>query len=273
MTGAAQALLAATALSSGGGGSVSITPRTVSNSGTGTGTVSVGYRLDSDGNAYKVTTAATAVETWLDSGLASAYEARATVVSGASPTGSAVGSWLALSSDLTWTVSAGAGVSSSADLTIEIRDVATHTVQADATIIITADNTGSGGGGGSGGSVSIDDHTVTKLGTAGTVLSASYKLDSDGNAYNQAATLLEAWLDSGSAGDFECRATVTGDFTPSGTLDSWLALSTDRQWVFSSTDSATTSILIEIRDATSHTVLDSATITLTISASGGGGGP
>ena len=64
------------------------------------------------------------------------YEIRATVTAGTNPTGSAVGSWLALSSTISWYCDiTGAGFHSST-LTIEIRDAATSTVQSTKTGVL-----------------------------------------------------------------------------------------------------------------------------------------
>lgn len=268
-----QALLSATSLSS-GGAPVSIINRTVGNTGTGAATISVGYRLDNDGKAYKLTPTSVLLETWLDTGTAGQFEVQATRQSGAgtaSVSGSALGTWLALSADRDWSISAAAGTSKSIELLVEIRDVATHTVQDSATITLDLVNTSGGGGGGgggsSGGSVSIDDQTVSNS-DIGTAVTARYSLNSDGNVYANTDTLFEAWLDSGVAGDFEARATLLSGTLTSGTVGSWQALSTTRSWTKSSSSGfATASIQVEIRDASSGTVLDSAIIDLEATAS------
>jgi hypothetical protein len=146
-------------------------------------------------------------------------------------------------------------------LLVEIRDVATQTVQDSATITLSADNApaaGGGGGGGGGGSVSITDQSPAGNPTA------LYKLSSDGNVYDQSNALLEGWLFSGVAGDFQVRATLTSGTLTSGTTGSWLALSTSRSWSCTAPlgGSKNATLTIEIRDASSLTVLDSATVTL-----------
>lgn len=67
------------------------------------------------------------------------YEVRATLVSGNTPTGSALGSWLVLSTTRDWTLTASPGNVLVCTLTIEIRDTATSTVRATATVNFTAD--------------------------------------------------------------------------------------------------------------------------------------
>ena len=104
-----------------------------------------GYRVDSDSFVY---TAAnfngvySQQEQW-DSVPATVgdYEVRATLVSGNTPSGSALSTWLVLSSDRTWQLSASPGNLLACTLTIEIRDTATSTVRATATVNLEADAT------------------------------------------------------------------------------------------------------------------------------------
>ncbi len=77
---------------------------------------------------------------WADAALtASDFECRATIVSGSVSTGT-TGSWLGLGTSRTWTRTRTSNVEGDdvVVLTIEIRDVATSTVQATATITLTA---------------------------------------------------------------------------------------------------------------------------------------
>ena len=113
------------------------------------------------------------------------------------------------------------------------------------------------------------------------VATASYTISSDGKVRNQASTILESWLLNGSASSFEVRATVTSGSLSSGTTGSWLACSSDRTWsvVNSAADNSTISVVmtVEIRDASTLVVADSATITIEATSldfdpPGGGGG-
>lgn len=74
------------------------------------------------------------------------------------------------------------------------------------------------------------------------------------------------WLTSGSASSVEVRATLQSGSTPSGTLNTWLNLGTTRSWTLSRTGIGTSScvLLVELRNAASGTVLDTATITLQV---------
>lgn len=104
-----------------------------------------GYRVDSDSFVY---TAAnfngvySQQEQWdSDPTTVGNYEVRATLVSGDTPSGSALSTWLVLSSDRTWQLSASPGNFLACTLTIEIRDTATSTVRATATVDLEADAT------------------------------------------------------------------------------------------------------------------------------------
>jgi hypothetical protein len=96
------------------------------------GTASATYALNSDGSRTN--------GTWLRSGLASNYEARATLTSGTFSSGSGAGAWLSLGTSRSWTVTA-TGTLKSATFTLEIRiagggatlDTATITIDADGT--------------------------------------------------------------------------------------------------------------------------------------------
>ena len=104
-----------------------------------------GYRVDSDSFVY---TAAnfngvySQQEQWdSDPTTVGNYEVRATLVSGNTPSGSALSTWLVLSSDRTWQLSASPGNLLACTLTIEIRDTATSTVRATASVTLEADAT------------------------------------------------------------------------------------------------------------------------------------
>ena len=98
---------------------------------------------------------------------------------------------------------------------------------------------------------------------------AGYRLNSSGIAEslsNLTYTTLETWLLSGAASAYEARATLSSGTLSSGTTGTWENLGTSRSW--SVVDSvwdgsqAEAVIVVEIRDATTLMILDTATITL-----------
>ena len=116
--------------------------------------------------------------------------------------------------------------------------------------------------------VSIADQfiSVTRPSAAST---AGYRLNSSGIAEslsNLTYATLETWLLSGVASDYEVRATLSSGTLSSGTTGTWQNLGTSRSWtvVDSAFDASVTEavIVVEIRDATTLLVLDTATITL-----------
>lgn len=121
------------------GSGVSLTEQFIEKIGAGSVTVTGSYLLDNDGTVRDHTNAI--LETWLAFGLNSDFEARATKQSGSNPTTGTLNTWLALSSDRIWTMDGPAGFVTTTTLLIEIRDVATSTVQDSAVIIIQVDNT------------------------------------------------------------------------------------------------------------------------------------
>lgn len=75
------------------------------------------------------------------------------------------------------------------------------------------------------------------------------------------------WLLSGSPGDYHCRMTMVSGTTFSGSpTGSWLSLSTSRLWTLVDPAAGLPSVqgegLIEIRDASTLDILDSATVNL-----------
>ena len=99
---------------------------------------------------------------------------------------------------------------------------------------------------------------------------AGYRVNTSGIAeqlLGTSYTTLETWLTSGyTASNYEVRATLQSGTTPSGTLGSWLALSSSREWSLNAVVPGTTvdcTLLIEIRNATTLVVVDSASIDLT----------
>lgn len=103
---------------------------------------SAGIRYESDGDVITLSGGVgTDAGDWISPKAAApgSYEIRATLNSGTSPTGSAVGSWLALSTNREWSLSATAGTMKTCQLTIEIRLGAT--VLDSCTVTIVANST------------------------------------------------------------------------------------------------------------------------------------
>lgn len=113
--------------------------------------------------------------------------------------------------------------------------------------------------------INITDRTVSR-GAAGSA-TATYQINSDGFAKNQAGNNLEQWCSAPSlTGNYEVRATLSGGTSPtSGTLNSWLSCSTSPSWTNtnggSSGSTITSTLLIEIRPNAGAAV-DSATVTV-----------
>lgn len=145
--------------------------------------------------------------------------------------------------------------------------------------------------GGGGARVDLDPHTITGQdfegpGTPGNA-TATFTLNSSGvaqattvgNASNPPAGTTDytgEWMISPPNSAYESRATLNSGSIDSGTLNTWQALSTTRSWsvvvsVAAGAGNAnqTASLLIEIRDASTLEVLDSATINLEADANSG----
>jgi hypothetical protein len=104
-----------------------------------------GYKVDSDGSVYTAENASgayTIQQAWIsDPTKVADFEVRATVVSGATPTGSVTATWLQLNADRLWELQASAGTLLQCVLTIEIRQSASAAVVATATVDMTSDAT------------------------------------------------------------------------------------------------------------------------------------
>lgn len=116
--------------------------------------------------------------------------------------------------------------------------------------------------------INIIDRTVAKIVTGGTA-TATYTIDNDGTVKNHIPATLETWLggSGGAVADYDVRATYTSGTSPSGSaLAAWLNCASDRSWsqTNSAQDGSTVSgvILVEIRNATTLVVMDSASITI-----------
>lgn len=95
-----------------------------------------GWRIERDGDVGRLRSTSGSpysdVANWADpvtADVGDAYEVRLTVNSGISPSGQAVNSWLALTSDRSWYLVQTFEGSKSNNCTIQIRDAATQTVQ------------------------------------------------------------------------------------------------------------------------------------------------
>lgn len=112
--------------------------------------------------------------------------------------------------------------------------------------------------------ITISDRTVTYVG--GTP--AEYHLNSDGNIYvRQSAVLTNvgAWITNAAfVGQFECRVAMLSGSLSSGTTGAWQSLSTTRSWTRGAAAGTfqQCSFLLEIRNASTGVVVDSASIGL-----------
>lgn len=103
-------------------------------------TATASYQIASNGN---VVGGGSTLEAWLTgAGMSSAnYEVMATQSSGSTVSGT-LGSWLNCGTSRTWSISNGARNNSviTGVISVQIRDVATHTVQASASITLSAES-------------------------------------------------------------------------------------------------------------------------------------
>lgn len=113
----------------------------------------------------------------------------------------------------------------------------------------------------------LTDQNVSSTGALSRT--AGYRLNTSGIAESliQAAyTTLETWLLIGASSAYECRATLNSGTLSSGTTGSWLALSSSREWTcvdsISDASPVEANLTIEIRNASTLVVQDSATVTL-----------
>lgn len=115
--------------------------------------------------------------------------------------------------------------------------------------------------------INIADAAATSVRFAGTA-TAQYQIKSDGTLWFTSGnnTLVQSsdWLDFGASSSYEVRATLTSGTLDSGTTGSWLSLSTTQTWSISQgiVGVNTAAITIEIRNATTGVVVDTAYITL-----------
>lgn len=119
---------------------IAITNQSIADATGGSRSATAGYRLTSAGQVQsQVNTTFTTLEQWcVPSSEAVNYEAFVTVTSGTLSSGTA-GSWVALSSNQTWTRTASIGTANTCIFTVDIRRVGTTTVLDTATITLEAD--------------------------------------------------------------------------------------------------------------------------------------
>lgn len=114
--------------------------------------------------------------------------------------------------------------------------------------------------------ITLNNASVSDSAIIGTAV-AGYRLNTSGIAEKLVRityTTLETWLAFGSASNYECRATLDSGALTSGTTGSWLALSSSREWKVErgAAGNSSATITVEIRNASTLVVIDSATITL-----------
>lgn len=106
-----------------------------------TGAAIAGYRLNASGIAETREGASyTTVGSWIALGTPSDYECMATLLSGTSPSGSSVGSWLPLSASREWSLTQSSSGIKSCSLQVEIRRASTLVVLASEQINLEADH-------------------------------------------------------------------------------------------------------------------------------------
>lgn len=132
--------------------------------------------------------------------------------------------------------------------------------------------------------VNLTDHTVNAIlvvndapppanlgGTATISFLNTGELTSDASNADGSVTHTSyggEWLVAGDGTNVEIQVSATGSGgSLTGTTGSWLSLSADRVWTLSTTASTTGSrvLTVQLRNATTLAVLDTATITLNIS--------
>ena len=120
------------------------------------------------------------------------------------------------------------------------------------------------GGGGSG--VSITNQTLN-YGTSGAA-AVTYRLNNSGAVQRGRGggyTTLETWLLSGANSGYDAYVTVTVGALTAGTTGAWVNLGTIRDWTltaYNSGDNEICTFTVQIRNASSLVVLDTATIEL-----------
>lgn len=111
--------------------------------------------------------------------------------------------------------------------------------------------------------VSISPQWIASY-NSGASTTASYSIFSDGTIRDHNLLVLETWLPTGTASNFEARVTVTGGSLSSGATGSWVGLGSNRTWslTIGAFTTQTCDFTVEIRDAATQAVQDSASINL-----------
>lgn len=191
--------------------------------------------------------------------LGASYEAKLTLDSGnALTSGSAVDSWLPLSDIISWSLYSPLGVTISSECTLEIRPKGGSTVATASIVFIAGEVTPV---------ISITNHTIVGEDLAGITLTTTGSLillnDED------SIPIPTEWSSDEIAnlGDYyEVRLVkLSGADITSGTLNTWLPLSSDVSWEYEDSDTYIESFVgnLSIRQNGSSLILDTAQITLT----------
>lgn len=122
-------------------------------------------------------------------------------------------------------------------------------------------------GGGSSLSVNIVGGSVIDVVVSPTNAVAVYLLNADGTETSTPAGISNTWLLGGAASSAEVRATVTAGATTAGDVTgAWLGLGVNRSWrcglVNDAAGVASASLTIEVRNASTLAVLDTAPVDL-----------
>jgi hypothetical protein len=137
---------------------------------------------------------------------------------------------------------------------------------------VSAAKAGAGGGSGGDGDVSISDTEVDTGNQYPNSATAGYRLNANGNVERTIDgsnwTIIDVWLNSGAAGDYQVRLTPTSGTFDTGTTGSWLTLSSTRPWTKSIVPGGGSGLesaegTLEIRRVSNLVVLDTATLKLT----------
>ena len=120
---------------------------------------------------------------------------------------------------------------------------------------------GSGGGGGS--PVFLQDDTAQDTQTSPTPATATWSMNSGGTVSGTAIGSY-TWLNTGAAGDYELRATVTSGSLSTGASGIWQSLSSTRTWTRkrSGVGNSVCTVKIEVRAVATGLIVATATINL-----------
>lgn len=120
--------------------------------------------------------------------------------------------------------------------------------------------------------ITINDQNIGYFSGGLTNATAGYRLNANGqaeaNQQNSYSTLEQWCTPTSAASNYEARVTMNYGILTTGTVGSWLALSSSREWtLFASAGSLEQAgFTVEIRRTGTTTVLDSAVIDLTADA-------